>query len=100
APIDDYTSTRVLTMDYVRGTKITALNPVTLVDIDPRGLAEELIRAYLHQILIDGFFHADPHPGNVFITDDGRIALIDLGMIGHMSPTLQDKLLKLVLALT
>ena len=82
------------------GTKVTALNPVALIDVDPEGLAEELIRAYLHQILIDGFFHADPHPGNVFITDDGRIALIDLGMVGHLSPTLQDKLLKLVLAIS
>ena len=90
----------MLTMDYVRGTKITQLSPVALVDIDPEGLGEELIRAYLHQILIDGFFHADPHPGNVFITDDGRIALLDLGMVGHLSPTLQDKLLKLVLAIS
>ena len=47
-----------------------------------RALAEELLRAYLKQILVDGFFHADPHPGNVFLTDDGRVALIDLGMVG------------------
>ena len=100
APVEGYVSTRVLTMDYVRGTKVTTLNPVALIDADPDGLAEELIRAYLHQILIDGFFHADPHPGNVFITDDGGIALIDLGMVGHLSPTLQDKLLKLVLAIS
>ena len=100
SPIDGYVSTRVLTMDYVRGMKITEANPVTLLDIDPEGLAEELIHAYLHQILIDGFFHADPHPGNVFITDTGRIALIDLGMVGHLSPAVQEKLLKLVLAIS
>ncbi len=100
SPVEGYVNTRVLTMDYVRGTKVTKLNPVTLVDIDPEGLGEDLIRAYLHQILIDGFFHADPHPGNVFITDDGRIALLDLGMVGHLSPSLQDKLLKLVLAIS
>jgi len=98
APVEGYVSTRVLTMDYVRGTKVTKLSPLALVDSDPEGLAEELIRAYLHQILITGFFHADPHPGNVFITDDSRIALLDLGMVGHLSPSLQDKLLKLVLA--
>src|SRR4029079_15830450 len=97
-PIDDYTTARVLTLDYIRGTKVSALNPVALVDADPDGLADELVQAYLHQILLDGFFHADPHPGNVFITDDHRIALIDLGMVGHLSPSLQDKLLKLVLA--
>ncbi len=100
APIDSYVSTRVLTMEYVRGTKITALNPVALIDVDPEGLADELIQGYLHQILIDGFFHADPHPGNVFITEDGRLALLDLGMVGHLSPTLQDKLLKLILAIS
>jgi ubiquinone biosynthesis protein len=100
APIDSYVSKRVLAMEYVQGTKVTALNPVALIDIDPEGLADELIQAHLYQILIDGFFHADPHPGNVFITEDGRLALIDLGMVGHLSPTLQDKLLKLVLAIS
>jgi ubiquinone biosynthesis protein len=100
APIDSYVSKRVLTMEYVRGTKITGLNPVALIDADPEGLADELIQAYLQQILLDGFFHADPHPGNVFITEEGRLALIDLGMVGHLSPTLQDKLLKLILAIS
>jgi predicted unusual protein kinase regulating ubiquinone biosynthesis (AarF/ABC1/UbiB family) len=99
-PIESYVSKRVLTMEYVRGTKITALNPVALLDVDPDGLADELIQVYLQQILIDGFFHADPHPGNVFITEDGRIALIDLGMVGYLSPTLQDRLLKLILAIS
>jgi ubiquinone biosynthesis protein len=100
APIEGYVSKRVLTMEYVRGTKVTGLNPVALIDVDPEGLADELIQAYLQQILLDGFFHADPHPGNVFITEDGRLALIDLGMVGHLSPTLQDKLLKLILAIS
>ncbi len=97
-PVDRYVSPRVLTMDYVTGTKVTALNPLALVDRDPEGLAEDLVRAYLHQILVDGFFHADPHPGNVFVTEDSRLALLDLGMVGHLSSALQDKLLKLVLA--
>ncbi len=100
APIDSYVSKRVLTMEYVTGTKVTGLNPVALIDVDPAGLADQLIQAYLQQILLDGFFHADPHPGNVFITEDGRLALIDLGMVGHLSPTLQDKLLKLILAIS
>jgi ubiquinone biosynthesis protein len=99
-PIEGYVSTRVLTMDYMHGTKVTTLKPVALIDMDPEGLADELIRAYLQQILIDGFFHADPHPGNVFVTEDGRIALLDLGMVGHLSPSLQDKLLKLVLSVS
>ena len=100
APVEGYISKRVLTMDYVAGTKVTALNPIALIDANPELLATELVQAYLHQILIDGFFHADPHPGNLFITDDNRLALIDLGMVGHLSPSLQDKLLKLVLAIS
>src|SRR5204863_9770741 len=54
----------------------------------------------LHQIIIDGFFHADPHPGNVLLTDDQRIALIDLGMVSRLSPSRQDQLLKLLLAVS
>ena len=65
-PIEDYTTSRVLTMEYIRGKKITSLNPLVWVDVDGIRLAEDLFRAYLKQILLDGFFHADPHPGNVF----------------------------------
>ena len=66
-----------------------------------RALAEQLFRAYLKQILVDGFFHADPHPGNVFLTEDDRIALLDLGMVGARSlPRMQEKLLQLLLAVS
>jgi ubiquinone biosynthesis protein len=98
APIDGYTSGRVLTMEYVPGYKITKLNPVVRVDIDGPVLAEELFRAYLRQIIIDGFFHADPHPGNVFLTEDGRLALLDLGMVSRLSASKQEELLKLLMA--
>jgi ubiquinone biosynthesis protein len=97
-PIDDYSTGRVLTMDYVLGTKVTSLSPLTRVDTDVDRLGRELVRAYLHQIIVDGFFHADPHPGNVFLTDDARIALVDLGMVGYLSSRLQDRLLELMLA--
>src|SRR5437868_5281886 len=98
-PIADYSSSRVLTMQYVHGKKITDLSPLARMEFDGHGLAEELFRAYLQQILVDGFFHADPHPGNIFLTDDGRIALLDLGMTGRVSGSLQDQLLKLLLAI-
>ena len=99
-PIDDYTTTRVLTMEYISGKKITALNPLRLLEIDGSLLAEELFSAYLKQFLIDGLFHADPHPGNVFLTDDDRIALIDLGMVGRVTRSFQDNLLRLMLAIS
>src|SRR5690242_19175143 len=99
-PIDDYTTTRVLTMEFIAGKKITALNPLRLLEVDGASLADELFSAYLKQFLVDGLFHADPHPGNVFITDDDRIALLDLGMVGRVSRTFQDNLLRLLLAIS
>lgn len=98
-PIDDYTTSRILTMDYVGGRKITAIGPLARMEINGSVLAEQLFRAYMKQILVDGFFHADPHPGNVFLTNDGSVALIDLGMIGHVSPRMQDRLLQLLIAI-
>ncbi|HEV3409597.1 MAG TPA: AarF/UbiB family protein, partial [Chthoniobacterales bacterium] len=97
-PIEDYSTARVLTMEYVHGKKITDVSPLGRMEFDGTAVAEELFRAYLHQILVNGFFHADPHPGNVFLTDDYRIALIDLGMVGRVMPGLQEQLLQLLLA--
>jgi predicted unusual protein kinase regulating ubiquinone biosynthesis (AarF/ABC1/UbiB family) len=99
-PVEDFTTSRVLTMDYIAGKKITSLSPLRLMELDGAALSEELFRAYLKQILVDGFFHADPHPGNVFITDDNRIALLDLGMVGHISSSFQENLLRLLVAIS
>lgn len=97
-PVDDYTTSRVLTMDYIPGKKITDVSPLRLMDLDTAELADEVFRAYLKQILVDGFFHADPHPGNVFITEDDRIGLLDLGMVAHIGTRFREKLLRLLLA--
>jgi ubiquinone biosynthesis protein len=100
APVEDYSSGRVLTMEHVSGQKITKFSPLVRLDIDGDGLAEELFQAYLHQILVVGIFHADPHPGNVFLTEDHQIALLDLGMVGRIGPQMQDLLLKLLLSIS
>jgi predicted unusual protein kinase regulating ubiquinone biosynthesis (AarF/ABC1/UbiB family) len=99
-PVGDYSTRRVLTMDYVRGSKITKLGPIARLDMDGAALAEDLFKAYLKQVLVDGLFHADPHPGNVFLTDDDRIALLDLGMVGHTTPSMQENLLKILVAIS
>jgi len=99
-PVMDYCTRSVLTMEEVQGQKITALGPVPRLELKGAPLAEELFKAYLQQVLVDGLFHADPHPGNVFITTDGRIALIDLGMVGHTGPAMQENLLKILLAIS
>jgi len=99
-PVEDFTTSRVLTMDYVAGKKITSLSPIVRLDLNGGALAEQLFKAYLQQILVDGLFHADPHPGNIFITEDHRVALIDLGMVGRIAPRMQEELLQLLLAIS
>lgn len=100
APVNDYVSRKVLTMEYVEGIKITQFSPLARLDMDGSALAEELFKAYLQQILVDGIFHADPHPGNILLTPDKRIALLDLGMVGRTTPAMQENLLKLLLAIS
>jgi ubiquinone biosynthesis protein len=98
-PVHDYTTRNILTMDFIHGTKITRLSPLARIDINGEALADELFRGYLKQVLVDGLFHADPHPGNIFLTDDNKIALLDLGMVGRTTPGQQQQLLKLLLAI-
>jgi ubiquinone biosynthesis protein len=99
-PVEEHSSARVLTMDYIRGKKVTALTRLDHKRVDGARLADDLFHAYLQQILVDGLVHADPHPGNVFLTADGRVALIDLGMVAHIQPDMQEQLLQLLLAVS
>jgi ubiquinone biosynthesis protein len=99
-PIGDLSTAKVLTMGFVAGRKITEIGPLARLDMDGPAIAEQLFRAYLQQILVDGFFHADPHPGNVFLTSTQDLALIDLGMVGRLSPETRAQLLKLVLGVS
>jgi ubiquinone biosynthesis protein len=99
-PVPDYTSSRVLTMDFVAGRKVTDVGAMGLLDIDGEPLVRELFAAYLKMILVEGFLHADPHPGNVLLTPDGRLALIDLGMVATVPPRVQDQIVKLLLAIS
>jgi predicted unusual protein kinase regulating ubiquinone biosynthesis (AarF/ABC1/UbiB family) len=99
-PVRELSGSRVLTMDYVPGRKVTDLTPLGRTDIDGAELATALFSAYLDQILVDGFFHADPHPGNVLLTDDGSLALIDLGMVARVPPRLQDALVELLVGIS
>lgn len=99
-PTSDYTTSRVLTMDYLQGASVKSISPVVFTEIDATALCEELFQAYLKQVLIDGFFHGDPHPGNILITSDHKLALLDLGQVGRLTPGLQQDLLKLLLAIS
>jgi predicted unusual protein kinase regulating ubiquinone biosynthesis (AarF/ABC1/UbiB family) len=98
-PVPDFTTARALTLDFVKGRKITEIGPLARLDMDGAALADELFQAYLKQILVDGLFHADPHPGNVLMTEDHRVALIDLGMVARVAPRTQENLLQLLMAI-
>lgn len=100
APINDFSSSKVLTMEFIHGKKITNVTALELLEINGEALAEEAFAAYLQQILVDGFFHADPHPGNVLLTTENKIGLLDLGMVAYLTPSMQGRLLQLILAIS
>lgn len=99
-PVTDYSSSKVLTMEYIDGKKITSISPLKFMEVDLEPIVDELVEAYLKQIVVDGFVHADPHPGNIHMTRDNKIALIDLGMVAKFSSKMQDKLLQLLIAIS
>ncbi len=87
------TTKKVLTMEFIHGTKVTALEELAARNVSPEKVNRLLIRTYLKQLLEDGFFHADPHPGNLLVMPDGRLAFFDFGMVGRISPQLQAKMI-------
>jgi predicted unusual protein kinase regulating ubiquinone biosynthesis (AarF/ABC1/UbiB family) len=97
APIADFSTARVLTMERVPGSKVTTAIELRRLEEPLAEYARDLIRAYLDQIFVHGLVHADPHPGNLMLTADG-LALIDLGMVARLGPRLRDTLLTLFAA--
>lgn len=88
-----FTTSKVLTMEFIHGTKVTDLEEQARRQVDPAKVNRLLIKTYLKQLLEDGFFHADPHPGNLLVMPDGRLAFFDFGMVGRISPQLQAKMI-------
>jgi predicted unusual protein kinase regulating ubiquinone biosynthesis (AarF/ABC1/UbiB family) len=88
-----HSNTRVLTLDFVRGTKVVDLDGLRAQRISPVKVNRLLIRCYLKQLLEDGFFHADPHPGNLLVMDSGHLAFFDFGMVGRIDPKLQSQMI-------
>jgi predicted unusual protein kinase regulating ubiquinone biosynthesis (AarF/ABC1/UbiB family) len=97
--VDESRSTeRVMTMEYVPGTKITDLAALDDRHHDRSALAERLQRSYLKMILDDGVFHADPHPGNLAVQDDGTLVFYDFGMSGYVDTFVQDRIIDFYIA--
>ncbi|MGQ0794331.1 MAG: ABC1 kinase family protein [Deltaproteobacteria bacterium] len=92
----EFSSRSVLTMEFIEGVKIT---DAPKAGHDPALLARRGLDAVIQMIFRDGFFHADPHPGNVFVTAEGRIVYLDLGLAGRVSEGVREKMLMLLLAI-
>ena len=98
-PALDLVSPSVLTMDFIEGRKVTDVGPLGLLDIDAASIVEQLFAAYLRSILREGFLHADPHPGNLIVTPEGRLGILDLGMVANIPPRIQEKVVRLLVAI-
>jgi ubiquinone biosynthesis protein len=95
----DYTSERVLTMEYIEGITLNRREELLNKGIKLKDVAQQLVETMLSQVFIHGFFHADPHPGNVMLMENGKLALIDFGMVGRLSDPMKEHLSALIIAL-
>jgi len=101
--VHDLTTSKVLTTELVRGKKVSKLTPLSILEHDYAQLAEVLTKGYLKQICVDGFWHSDPHPGNVFIRDtegESEVVLLDFGMVSRISRDFQDEIVKMLLGIS
>lgn len=95
----DYSSRRVLTMQYLEGIKLSEKDKLKAKGYDCKLIAEKYAETILHQVLIEGFFHGDPHPGNVLVMERGELALLDFGMVGRLTPQTKSRFASLIIAL-
>jgi predicted unusual protein kinase regulating ubiquinone biosynthesis (AarF/ABC1/UbiB family) len=93
-----YTSPRLLTLEYLPGIKISDYEALSAAGLDRKALARLGAEAYLRQLLKDGFFHADPHPGNIAVKPDGTLIFYDFGMMGRLRPGIKEKLADMLAA--
>lgn len=87
--VSELSTQRILTLSYLEGTKITDTQRLRELGLNPSKLGESLLTAYCQMIFIDGIYHADPHPGNIRVTDKGKIILLDFGAVGHLAPSMR-----------
>lgn len=95
----DISTKKVLTMEYIKGTKISQLQEMDHLGYDRKIIAERVTNSMLHQILIEGFFHGDPHPGNMMVLPDEEVVFMDFGMVGRLTSDMKYQLASLVISL-
>lgn len=96
---EEYCSDTVLVMEYLPGIKVTDMEELDRVGVDRGGLVVSIHRIFFTMLLRHSVFHADPHPGNISVTDDGRLILYDFGMVGRLDKQTRLRLIRLYLAL-
>ncbi|WP_241645907.1 MULTISPECIES: ABC1 kinase family protein [Methanohalophilus] len=97
---NDYSSDRILTLEYIEGIKCNKFEKLANENLDREKIATDVSEAFMKQVFEHGFFHADLHSGNIFALEDGRIALLDFGMAGHLSEDMRGLLVDALLAVT
>jgi ubiquinone biosynthesis protein len=95
----EYTTRRVLTMEFVEGIKITSIAELEEAGIDKHTVAQKLTEIFCAQILRDGFFHADPHPGNILVQPGPKLVLLDFGLAKDFPPAFRDGIVRLTFAI-
>ncbi len=95
----DYTTKKILTMEYIKGLKISEIKEFRRRRINKKVIARNLVLSFIEQVIEHGFFHADPHPGNVFVLKGNRIALLDFGIVGNLEPEVKGKIEDIFVAL-
>jgi len=95
----DYTTPRLLVMEFMDGIKVTEVEALRRAGIDTREVAQKLTEAYLQQILLDGFFHADPHPGNLLVQPGPRLVFLDFGLTKDLPPEFPAEMARLMTAI-
>ena len=95
----ELSSRRVLTMELVEGIRVTDVEALARAGIDKQAVAQKLIEIFTEQILRDGFFHADPHPGNILVQPGPRIVLLDFGLAKDFPPAFREAMVRLTFAI-
>src|SRR6185503_13956401 len=88
--VSELSTTRVLTTEFVEGTKVTDFEGLSARRFERRDVAARVVAAYCRMIFVDGVYHADPHPGNIFVAPDGAIAFVDFGAVGVLGPNMRE----------
>jgi ubiquinone biosynthesis protein len=87
--VEELSTARVLTTEFVDGAKVTDFARLQAMGIDRRALAQNILRVICQMVFVDGVYHADPHPGNIIVHDDGTFTLVDFGAVGRLAPSMK-----------